>query len=248
MPAAWIYALTSVTAVSLASLVGAATLWVGERALKPLIFFMVSLAVGCMLGAAFIHVLPESYGAPGSATAKSMWAIAGIFAFFILEKYLHWRHEHEAADVRPVGYLNLFADALCNLLDGVLIGAAFQAGPSAGIATTVAVLCHEIPQEISDFGVLLHAGFGPRKALGFNLLSASLAIAGTVLSLVLGAELDVAAQVLLPFSAGGLIYLAGSDLIPELHRERAPLKSAIQTAAIALGIGIMLLVAVLDLG
>ena len=137
------------------------------------------------------------------------------------------------------------ADGLHNFIDGVLIGASYVVSVPIGLGTTIAVLLHEIPQEIGDFGVLLHAGFGKARALWLNFFTATLAIAGAVLSLLMGSQLQQFSTAVLPFAAGGFIYIAGSDLVPELHKERQPPQAAIQLIAIGVGIGLMLLLKLL---
>ena len=249
MVTTWVYALVSVLVVSLVSLVGIVTISMSQQRLQLAIFFLVSLAVGAMFGDAFIHLLPEAFGKSSTALSASLYVLMGIFTFFLLEKFLLWRHEHltqEHGAIHPVGYMNLVADALHNLIDGVLIGASYLAGISVGLATTIAVLLHEIPQEMGDFGVLIHAGFGKSKALYLNFLSALLSIVGVVFALVAGAHIKQLPNAVLPFTAGGFIYIAGSDLVPELHKERVPIKSLLQLGAIGIGVSLMLLLTLLD--
>ena len=249
MRTTWCYVLASVTVVSLASLLGILTISVSRERLTRMIFFMVSLAVGAMFGDTFIHLLPESFGRGRPSLATSVYVLAGIFTFFLLEKFLLWRHEHvpqEANTIHPVGYMNLVADGLHNIIDGLLIGASYLVSIPVGLGTTLAVLLHEIPQEIGDFGILLHAGFTKGRALWLNFLSATLAIVGAIISLLVGAQFRDFSAVVLPLTAGGFIYIAGSDLVPELHKERQPAKSAIQLLAIGIGVGLMLVLTALD--
>jgi len=248
MVATWILTLTSVIVVSLISFIGVITLVVSRQQLQPLIFVLVSLAVGAMLGDAFIHLLPESFARAPDSLETSLYCLGGILAFFVLEKFLLWQHDHAAEHthpVHPVGYINLAADGLHNFVDGVLIGASYLVSVPIGLATTIAVLLHEIPQEIGDFGVLLHAGFSRPRALWLNFLTATLAIAGAVLSLLLGGRLQHLSTMVLPFAAGGFVYIAGSDLVPELHKERQPPQAAVQMLAIGVGVGLMLLLKLL---
>jgi zinc and cadmium transporter len=142
--------------------------------------------------------------------------------------------------------MNLLADGIHNFIDGMIIGASYLTNPRVGIATTVAVAMHELPQEISDFGVLLHAGFGKKRALIFNFLSATLAIMGTVLILLAGTTMHYFIALMLPLSAGGFIYIAGSDLVPELNKELQLSKSVVQILAITTGVGLMLLLTALE--
>jgi zinc and cadmium transporter len=142
--------------------------------------------------------------------------------------------------------MNLVADGVHNLIDGMLIGASYLASLPLGFATTAAVVLHEIPQEIGDFGVLLHSGFSKRRALLFNFCSASLAIVGALIALLVGTRIEGFTQWMLPLTAGGFIYIAGSDLLPELHKELELLRSALQLAAMGTGVGLMLLLALLE--
>jgi zinc and cadmium transporter len=242
-------ALVSVVLVSLLSLIGIVTLTISVRRLQHVIFVLVSLAAGALFGDVFFHLLPEAYHAPDHGTSAAGLVLAGIAAFFILEKCLHWQHAphlHAATRVDPVGYMNLIADGLHNLIDGALIGAAYLSSFPVGLATTIAVILHEIPQELGDFGILLHAGFRPRQALWWNFVSASLAIVGAVGALVLGAQVLSVATLMLPLAAGGFLYIAGSDLLPELQQERALGKSVVQCTAMSCGVGVMWLLTWLE--
>ncbi len=245
----WVYALASVLAVSLVSLIGIVTISLSQPRLQQVIFVLVSLAVGAMFGDACIHLLPSAFRESQSTLQTSLAVLAGLLLFFVLEKFLLWRHEHipHYDDcIQPVGYVNVVAEGMHNLIDGLLIGSSYLVSVPVGVATALAVLLHEIPQEIGNFGVLLHAGFSRRRALGFNFLSASLAIVGAVLALIAGARVKQLPHVILPFTAGGFIYIAGSDLVPELHKERAPMKSLLQLVAMGMGVGLMLLLTLLE--
>jgi len=240
----WFLAIASVTFVSLLSLIGIAFISVNEEKLRRIIFVMVSLAVGALFGDAFIHLLPESFARSESAVRTSLYVLTGMLGFFVLEKFLLWKHQHvlESSDhVHPVGYMNLAADAIHNLIDGMIIGVAYLVSVPVGVATTLAVVCHEIPHELGNFFVLLHAGFKARRALFFNFLSAVFAIIGTVISLLISSHVASFSVVLVPLAAGGFIYIAGSDLVPELHKEQDPVKSAVQLVAMGAGVGMMLL-------
>jgi len=235
--------------VSLLSLVGLAFISVGEERLRRIIFVMVSLAVGGLFGDAFIHLLPESFERIGSKLQASLLVLAGIFVFFVLEKFLLWRHQHVLESdhpIHPVGYINLLADGAHNFIDGVIIGASYVVSLHVGIATTLAVIFHEIPHELGNFFVLLYAGFTKRKALFFNFVSALFAILGTFMSLLVGSRVAEFASVMLPLAAGGFIYIAGSDLVPELNKESTLGKSLVQMLAIAIGVGLMLVLVMLE--
>lgn len=249
MPVEWLYSIVSVILVSLVSLIGIATISISENKLKKVIFLLVSLAVGGLFGDALIHLLPEAFEKSESKVETSVCVLAGIFAFFLLEKFFRWRHEHVPQydnSLHHMGQMNLVADGLHNLIDGMLIGGSYMASLPVGIATTIAVVLHEIPQEIGDFGVLLHAGFTRTRALFFNFLSASLAIMGAIIALTIGAGIEKFSLIMLPLAAGGFIYIAGSDLVPELQKEYEPFKSLLQFIAMSMGIGLMLLLLLLE--
>lgn len=238
----WLNSLVSVFIVSVLSLVGIFTLAVKKDNLEKVLLFFVSFSAGALFGGAFFHLLPEAVEEYGFTAEVSLYLILGILLFFILEKFIHWRHCHIPTSKKhphPVAFTNIVGDGLHNLIDGMIIGGAYIAGPSIGIAATIAVVLHEIPQEIGDFGVLLHAGLSRMKALFFNFLSALTAVIGVVISLTIGARLEGYLQFLLPITAGGFIYIAGSDLIPELHKECKASKSFIQLMFLVLGVLVM---------
>jgi len=260
MTAPWIYAIASVLLVSLVSLIGVATMSVSQQRLKGLTFILVSLAAGAMLGNAFIHLIPEAFETATNKLTVSLCVLGGIFAFFVMEKFLLWRHCHEVDDqvsgddrdhpqtehVHPVGFMSLAADGMENMIDGMMIGAAYLVSVPIGIATTIAVILHEIPTEMGDFGVLLHAGFSRGKALLLNFLSGLVAVVGALLALFAGSYIQGFPALMAPIAAGCLIYIAGSDLVPQLHKELKPSKSAVQLVAMVVGVGLMLLLKFLD--
>jgi zinc and cadmium transporter len=235
--------------VSLLSLIGLAFISLSEEKLKQIIFVMVSLAVGGLFGDAFIHLLPESFEKLGSKLEASLYILAGIFLFFILEKFLRWRHQHVFTSnhsIHHVGYMNLLADGVHNFIDGIIIGASYVVSLPVGVATTLAVIFHEIPHELGNFFVLLYAGFTKTRALFFNFLSALFAILGTIVALLVGARVENFTAMMLPLAAGGFIYIAGSDLVPELNKEVEISKSVIQLLAIGAGVGMMLLLTLIE--
>jgi len=243
---ALVYAVLSTFLVSLVSLVGIFTLHLKKEKIQSILLFLVSLSVGALLGDTFIHLLPEAFGSLGINLTTSLLVIGGMLIFFVLEKFLRWRHCHDEKcreHLKPVAVMNLVGDFVHNLIDGMLIGASYIVSIPLGIATTLAVLLHEIPQEIGDFGVLVHGGFEPKKALVFNFLSGTAAVLGAIISVWLGSGVSWFSQALIPITAGGFLYIAGSDLIPELHHETNYKKSILQFLFIILGIVAMLLIA-----
>lgn len=242
MPNAWIYSIISVIIVSLISLIGILTLTVNEKRLTKILLFLISFSAGALLGDAFIHLLPETVEKYGFSLNVSLYFLSGILIFFILEKFIQWRHCHIPTSEKhphPYAFMNLIGDGMHNLLDGMVIAGSYLASIPLGIATTVAVIFHEIPQEIGDFSVLLHGGFSKAKALFFNFLSALTAIIGAVIVLLIGINIDNFLIFILPFTAGGFVYIASSDLIPELHKETDIKKSTLQLFGIILGIAVM---------
>jgi len=207
----------------------------------------VSFSVGGLFGDALIHLIPEAMKeAGGFELNMSLCILFGLISSFIMEKFLQWRHCHIPTSTEhphPFAYMNLFGDALHNFIDGLLIAGSYLATGSlqVGIATTLAVIFHEIPQEIGDFGVLVYGGFSRSKALLFNFLSAITAIIGALVFLSLSPYIREYTIYLLPFAAGEFIYIAGSDLVPELHKETNPSKSTLQLIALIFGLVVIFL-------
>ena len=235
----------SVLFVSVVSLVGIMFLLLHDRALKKVLLYFVSFSTGALLGSVFLHFLPEiAEHAPHFPDAMFI-VLLGILGSFVIEKFIHWRHCHDldcTANIHPAGMLVLVGDAAHNILDGILIATSYLVSIPLGISTTIAVLFHEIPQEIGDFGILLHAGLTRAKALFYNFISASVAVIGALFALILGSNAENITLFLLPIAAGGFVYIAGSDLIPELHKTCDPPKDSLfQLIAFVSGIAIMVL-------
>jgi zinc and cadmium transporter len=240
----WFYSLASVIIVSMISFVGILTLAINVERLKKILLYLVSFSAGALFGDAFIHLLPETVRENGFGVNISIYVMLGIVSFFILEKVISWHHyhyPHTKEQVHPFAIINLVGDGFHNFIDGLIIAASYLVSVPVGIATTIAVILHEIPQEIGDFGVLLHGGFTKTKALFFNFLTALMAILGAVIALAIHSESPNVTVFLIPFAAGGFIYVAGSDLIPELHKVVQLKQSLLQLLSFVLGILIMLL-------
>ena len=239
----WVYSLASVIIVSLISFVGIITLLVRQNQLNRILLFLVSFSAGALLGDAFIHLLPEAIISSGFTLPVSLSILTGILLFFVLEKFICWRHCHiptSKTHPHPLAFMNLIGDGFHNFIDGMIIAGSYLADYRIGITTTIAVILHEIPQEISDFGVLLHAGLSKKKAILYNFISALIAVLGALFVLALGSS-EYFLNLLVSFTVGGFIYLASSDLIPELHKETDPKKSVFQLFGIIFGIAIMVL-------
>ncbi len=238
------YTLVSVFLVSLISFIGILFISIKPDKLNKILLLLVSFAAGSLFGDSIIHLLPEVFEQIENTLNTSLLVIAGIFIFFVLEKFVRWRHCHiptSKEHPHPMVTMNLIGDLIHNLIDGMIIGASYSVSIPIGIATTIAVIMHEIPQEIGDFGVFLHGGLSIKKALIINFLSALTAVFGGVISLIVGPAVKHYSLILLPLTAGGFIYIAGSDLIPELQGCETPQMSFLQLIAMACGVGIMAL-------
>ncbi|MFC1581499.1 ZIP family metal transporter [Candidatus Neomarinimicrobiota bacterium] len=241
----WFYTLISVLVVSLISLVGVFTISLNQLRLEKMLHYLVSFAVGSLLGGAFIHILPGTIErAGGFSLFTSLHLPFGILLFFGLEKFVRWRHCHNIdceKEVHNIVPMNIIGDAFHNFIDGIIIGTTYMVSIPTGVAATIAVAFHELPQEIGDFGVLLQGGLGKKKALLFNFLTGLTAIFGAIFALIVGPRVFMFTDALLPITAGGFIYIAGSDLIPILHRQERPSQSVGQILFILLGLTVMIL-------
>lgn len=240
----WAYTLSAIFLVSLISFIGVFTLLFKKATISKLTFVLVSFAVGGLFGDAFLHLIPEAYEELGATPVTAFLILGGIFVFFVLEKLLRWRHCHiqpSREHIHPLATMNVVGDAVHNFIDGMIIAASFVSSIPLGITTTLAVVLHEIPQEMGDFGILLHSKVSPLKALRLNFLSALAAVAGAILVLLIGKNVAGFSAYVLPLTAGGFIYIAGSDLIPELHHDCCASLSFWQLLWIILGIGVMAL-------
>lgn len=239
---AFLFGLIAVLAISLVSFTGVFMLSIQESRLKSLLLYFVSFAAGAMFGDVFLHIFPEMIEEGIFTLQSSITILIGIIVSFILEKIIHWRHCHLPFDKQHVhrfAYMNLFGDALHNFIDGLIIGASFIAGLPVGIATTIAVILHEIPQEVGDFAVLIHGGVKRTKALLLNFFTALTAVGGLIIAFLLQNIVEDMNAFLLSFAAGSFIYIAGSDLIPELHKEDSIKKGLIQLSIFIAGILVM---------
>lgn len=238
-----VWAIGASVAVSLISLIGIFSLLFSDKFLNKILILLIGFSAGGLIGGAFLHILPEALEHQQNVVAVFSYAIFGFIIFFLLEKYLYWRHCHAGnCQIHTFTYLNLVGDGIHNFTDGLIIGASFVTDINLGIVTTLAIIFHEIPQEISDFGVLVYGGIGKFKALFYNFLSALTAIVGTVLGFYFAHHISGFSQIILPIAAGGFIYIASCDLIPEIHKQTDVKKSNLSMLAFLLGIILMYLV------
>lgn len=235
----WILASTFL--VSIISLVGIVTLAIRDELLHKIIFCFIGFSAGALIGSAFLHILPESLEKTGSLTVFS-YLILGLTLFFLLERYFHWRHCHDKdCHVHAFTYLNLFGEALHNFIDGIAIAASFVISIKLGIATTLAIILHEIPKELGNFGVLIYGGFSRWRALFYNFISALAAVIGALLGYFIADSIHGFTNFIMPLTAGGFIYIAASDLIPEIHKETNQTKATLAFIAFLFGVIFMAL-------
>lgn len=242
-----LYSLISILIISTISIIGITVFFTNEKKLPNILLFLISFSAGALLGDAFIHLLPEAMDS--GINHVPIAVISGILAFFVLEKFVQWRHCHQPTSKEhphPLATMNLVGDAFHNFLDGVIIATSYVVSIPLGIATTVAVLLHEIPQEIGDFGVLVYAGYSKKKALLMNFIISLTALLGGIVGLLLSKSITSFSGIMIAFTAGGFIYIATADLIPEMKKETNFKKTSIQLIGLLLGIGIMLLMTLLE--
>ena len=247
----WIFGATFL--VSLISFVGVSALALKKNFLLKILLILVAFAAGALIGVAFFDIIPEALQA---SKAAPIYIVSGILIFFSVERFIGWHHAHHEHDIdpthhhkedhdkyhhKPFIYTNLIADGIHNFLDGTLIAASFIANIPLGIATTIAVTLHEIPQEIGDFAILIHGGLSVRWALAFNFISAITAIIGGLFVVYLSATSAIQNinPILLGIGGGGLLYLALTDILPEINKENDWKKSLAQFVMLLAGLVIV---------
>lgn len=241
-----LYTVASVAAISALSLLGTLVLTYRSSFVSRAMTFLVSFSTGALLGTVFLHMLPEIMEHAGDPVVGSSLVLLGLLLAFGIEKFIHWHHCHvvehdepEGHHTHPIGPLILIGDTIHNFLDGLLIATAFSVNVPLGVATAVAIVLHEVPQELSDMALLLHSGMERRKAILWNTLSSCAAIVGAAVAVVFTNAVDGLEFFLLPIAAGNFLYIASTDLIPELHKETRIGKSFTQLALLLLGIALM---------
>ncbi|MFC1685519.1 ZIP family metal transporter [Nanoarchaeota archaeon] len=233
----WI--ILSTVLVSLIAFVGILSLSIKRKLFDKIVLMLVALSAGALMGGAFLHLIPEAIEKFPDYNVLLLVLIGFVFFFFI-EKVLCWRHCHNGkCEVHTFAYMNLIGEGIHNFVDGLIIAGSFVASIPLGISTTIAVALHEIPQEIGDFGVLVHGGFKRGKALLLNFLIALLAVLGGIIGFFLTRAVDNAMVFLLSLAAGGFIYISASDLIPEIRKETDSKKSLLVLLVFLIGICLM---------
>lgn len=235
-----IWIIVATLGMGLLSLVGVFSLFLQEGLLKKMIYPLVAFSAGALLGGAMLHMLPEAIEAGGNITNIFVWTIIGFSVFFLLEQFIHWHHCHKAPSEHkhPVTYLILIADSVHNFLDGATLAGAFLVDTRLGLITFLIIAAHEIPQELGDFGVLVHGGWEKGKALLFNLVSGLTALVGGLAMYFLANFINVV--YVLPFAAGSFIYIASSDLIPEIKNHEKLEHNLVHFGFFILGIALLL--------
>jgi zinc and cadmium transporter len=214
-----VYIFIATLVVSLISFVGVVSLALKDNILNKILLILIGLSAGALMGGAFLHLLPEAVEA-NSELEIYLLVLVGFILFFLIEKLLHWRHCHKGqCDVHTFHYMNLVGDSIHNFIDGLIMAASYVVSIPLGITTTIAIATHEIPQEIGDFGVLLYGGFSKRKAILMNFVVALTAIVGGIFGFFLSSLINNIVIYILPFAAGGFIYIAATDLVPEIRKE-----------------------------
>ena len=213
------YILLATFIVSLISFVGVICLALKENILNKILLVLIGLSAGALMGGAFLHLLPEAVE-KSTGLDVYLFVLMGFILFFLIEKVLHWRHCHKGeCDVHTFHYMNLVGDSIHNFIDGMIMAASFVVSVPLGITTTIAISTHEIPQEIGDFGVLLYGGFSKRRAIMLNFVVALTAVIGGVVGYFVSSFIENIVLFILPFAAGGFIYIAATDLVPEIRKE-----------------------------
>ncbi|MBK8015068.1 MAG: ZIP family metal transporter [Deltaproteobacteria bacterium] len=225
--------------MSLIAVIGGLFVFLPEVVLKRWLKPLVAFAAGSLLGGAFFHMLPHAMSKAGPGGPVMLWVVIGFAGFFALDQLLEWHHCHRppSEHVRPLGPLLLVADGVHNLLGGLAIGSIFTVDIRAGIAAWIAAALHEIPQEIGDFGAIVHAGYSRRRALFYNFLSALTFPLGGIIAYGIGQSIDV--HFLIALGAGSFLYIAGADLIPEVKRSERLRETGLRFAFFVLGVALL---------
>jgi len=243
---AWIVAVTF--SISLVAFIGALVLFLREKILNRILLILVAFSAGALIGGAFLHLIPEAIREIGademSIFATFSYLLVGYCTFFVLEQLISWHHHHATSHpkIMPFSYLTLISDGIHNFIDGLVMAASFMVNFHIGITTALAIALHEIPQEIGDFGVLVYGGFDKAKALILNYISAITVVVGGIVGFLMYGWIGESITLLLPFAAGNFIYIASTDLIPEIRFKQSIVKSLTRFTVFLAGIGLMIII------
>ncbi len=227
--------------MSAIALIGSVTILLSEARLRAMMLPLVALAAGSMLGGALFHMIPSAVDLMGNRMPVYVWIAVGFSLFFVLEQFLNWHHCHQTpCQHQPITYLVLVADAVHNFIGGLAVGGAFVMDFRIGLSAWMAAAAHEVPQELGDFAVLVHGGWGARRALLFNFLSGLTFLLGGIAAYVTSLSMDV--SFLIPFAAGNFIYIGAADLIPELRKQTQLSFSLLHFASFLVGVVLLALV------
>lgn len=241
----WI--LLSTFSIALIAWIGVLFLFVKENILKKIILYLVSFSAGALIGGAFLHLLPEALEKIDNHQSVAFFILIGFSTFFLLEQFIHWHHCHKmpSEHQKPFTYLVLISDSVHNFIDGVVVGSAFCFDIKTGIITWLVIIAHEVPQELGDFGVLVHGGWKKIKALIFNFISAFTVVIGGVVAYFVSSKINI--PYLLAFAAGSFIYIASSDLIPEIKNHNNTKKNLLHFLFFVFGILFIVILRFVDI-
>ena len=248
-----VYILISVFIVSLISIIFAIPLLIKKKISNKTLLFLLSVSVGVLLSTVFMVLLPEVFAhdhtSPDHALESSLYILLGFLVMFIMEKMVHFHHNKKCerdscghGHAYNLALVNLIGDGIHNFIDGLVIAGSYAVNIALGITTTISIIFHEIPQEIADFGILLYSGLSKKKALIFNFLSGVTAILGAIVGIFLIGRLHSFTEFMIPFAAGNFVYIAASNLVPQLHRQCKFKDTLLHVLAMLIGIGIIVLV------
>jgi zinc and cadmium transporter len=226
--------------MSCIALVGSVTLVFKQQTLERILLPLVAFAAGSLIGGALFHMMPAAVEEMENALALYVWLVAGFILFLALEQFLNWHHSHSQApsEREPLTYLILIADAVHNFVGGLFVGASFLIEVRLGVIAWLAAAAHEVPQELGDFGVLIHGGWSKWNALTYNFVSALTFLVGGLVAYFASARIDVV--FLIPFAAGNFLYIAAADLIPEIKKSHDFKTNALHFVTFVLGVSLLL--------
>ncbi len=232
--------------MSVIALVGAVTLALPERLRERLILPLVAFSAGSLLGGALLHMIPEAVSQGGGAISVYLWVLVGFTAFLAFEQFLHWHHWHsDAPEIKsPLGHMMVIGDSVHNFIGGVAVAGAFIADIRLGITTWIVAAAHEVPQELGKYGVLVHGGWSRGRAIFVSFLSSLTFLVGGVFAYLVSFQLDVG--FLVPFAAGNFLYIAASDLVPEVNRHHQVGVNVLHFCSFLAGIALLLAIGVLS--